>query len=65
MNGVIGLRRKMIDGDRHLGFHETVNSLRNSCVVLQEKTFLHEIPDHFRTNTKPVLQEIVQSFEIN
>ena len=32
--------------------------LRNSCVVL------HEIPHHFRINTKPVLHEIAHSFEI-
>ena len=27
--------------------------------------FLHEIPHHFRINTKPVLHEIAHSFEIN
>ena len=28
-------------------------------------TFLHEIPHHFRINTKPVLHEIANSFELN
>ena len=39
--------------------------LRNSCMILQEMTFLHEFPHNFRINTKPVLHEIAHSFVIN
>ena len=39
--------------------------LCNSFMVLHEMTFLLEIPHHLCINTKPVLQEIAHSFEIN
>jgi len=49
---------------RVLGFHETVNSLAQQLHGFARNDFFHEIPHHFCINTKPVVDEIANSFEI-
>ena len=47
-----------------MGFHETVNSLAQQLHGFARNDFFHEIPHHFCINTKPVVDEIENSFEI-